>query len=205
MAIRIFIYDDHAARRESLRMLIEMVDTMQHVGSAENCLHIENDMRLANPDLVLMDINMPKADGIDGLKRIKLSFPHIHVLMQTVFDDNERIFECLRNGASGYILKKDPPQKILDAIIEIANGGAAMNSGIARRVLDYFKPQQNNTLTERELHVLQKLSEGKSYKMVAADLDISFHTVNSHCKRIYEKLHVQSLGEAIAYYYKHLH
>jgi DNA-binding NarL/FixJ family response regulator len=205
MPIRVFVYDDHAARRESLAALLNMSEQTLCVGVAENCTDVEADMKESRPEVVLMDINMPKADGIHGLKKIKTNFPHIMVLMQTVFDDNEKVFESLRNGASGYILKKDPPQKILDAIAEISNGGAAMNPGIARRVLDYFKPQRDNPLTEREHVVLQKLAEGKSYKMAAAELDISFHTVNSHCKRIYEKLHVQSLGEAIAYYYKHIH
>ena len=205
MTTRVFVYDDNEARRDSLRILTEMVDHLQFVGSAANCLNVEDDMRAALPHIVLMDINMPEADGMVGLKKIKTAFPHIHVLMQTVFDDSEKVFESLRNGASGYVLKKDSPQKILSAIDDVVNGGAAMNPAIAKRVLEHFRPLQKNPLTTREISVLQKLAEGKSYKMVAAEMDISFHTVNSHCKRIYEKLHVQSLGEAIAYYYKHIY
>jgi two-component system, NarL family, nitrate/nitrite response regulator NarL len=145
-------------------------------------------------------------DGIAGLKEIKKNYPHIKVLMQTVFDDTDRIFECIRNGASGYILKKDPAQRILQAIQEVYEGGAVMNPGIALKVLEYFQPQKiNNPLSARESQVLKLLSDGLSYKMVADKLGLTFNTVNTHVKHIYEKLHVSSLGEAIAYYYKNLH
>jgi DNA-binding NarL/FixJ family response regulator len=153
-----------------------------------------------------MDINMPGADGIAGLKEIKKKYPHIKVLMQTVFDDTDKIFKCIRTGASGYILKKDPPQRILQAIQEVYDGGAVMNPGIALKVLDYFQPGKiENPLTVRETEVLKLLADGLSYKMVADKLFLSFNTVNTHVKHIYEKLHVSSLGEAIAFYYKNLH
>lgn len=206
MEIKVFIYDDNDARRDSLKALFELSPEVTFCGEAENCLYISKDMESCFPDVVLMDINMPVADGIMGLKEIKKSYPHIKVLMQTVFDDNDRVFDCIRNGASGYILKKDPPQRILQAIQEVHEGGAVMNPGIALKVLDYFKPQQQNSLlTEREQQVLRLLAEGCSYKMVADKLSLSFHTVNSHIKHIYEKLHISSLGEAIAFYYKNLH
>jgi DNA-binding NarL/FixJ family response regulator len=148
---------------------------------------------------------MPGVDGIEGLKRIRKSFPAVRVLMQTVFDDNDMVFESIRNGANGYVLKKDSPSRIVEAIKEVNEGGAVMNPGIAQKVLSYFSPRKDdNPLTAREVEVLQLLAEGNSYKMAAAQLDISFHTVNTHIKKIYEKLHVQSLGEAIAYYYRHL-
>jgi DNA-binding NarL/FixJ family response regulator len=163
-------------------------------------------METCFPDVVLMDINMPEADGIAGLKEIKEQFPHIKVLMQTVFDDHEKIFECIRNGASGYILKKDPAPRILQAIQEVYDGGAVMNPAIALKVLEFFKPQKvSNPLSKRETEVLQLLAEGMSYKMIADKLFLSFNTVNTHVKHIYEKLHVSSLGEAIAFYYKNLH
>jgi DNA-binding NarL/FixJ family response regulator len=149
---------------------------------------------------------MPGVDGIEGLKSIKKNSPHIKVLMQTVFDDTDKVFECIRNGASGYILKKDSPQRILQAIQEVYDGGAVMNPSIALKVLDYFQPQKKeNPLTSRETEVLVLLSEGLSYKMVADKLFLSFNTVNTHIKHIYEKLHVSSIGEAIAFYYKNLH
>jgi DNA-binding NarL/FixJ family response regulator len=204
--IKVFIYDDNLARRDSLKALLDLSPELQFAGEAINCTNVLQDMQTFFPDVVLMDINMPDSDGIEGLKKIKENFPHIKVLMQTVFDDSDKIFECIKNGASGYILKKDPPLRILQAVQEVYEGGAVMNPGIALKVLEYFKPQQQaNPLTEREQQVLQLLAEGHSYKMVADKLFLSFHTVNSHTKHIYEKLHVSSLGEAIAFYYKNIH
>jgi DNA-binding NarL/FixJ family response regulator len=145
-------------------------------------------------------------DGIEGLRKIKENYPHVKVLMQTVFDDSEKVFTSIRNGASGYILKKDSPQRILQAIHEVKEGGAVMNPGIAQKVLDFFHPKKvDSPLSERETQVLTLLAEGLSYKMVADRLGLSFHTVSTHTKNIYEKLHVASLGEAIAFYYKNLH
>jgi DNA-binding NarL/FixJ family response regulator len=204
--IKVFIYDDNNARRDSLKALMELSPELCFAGEAPNCVNVLIDMNTTFPDVVLMDINMPEVDGIEGLKTIKKKFPHIKVLMQTVFDDTDKIFECIRNGASGYILKKDSPQRILQAIQEVYDGGAVMNPSIALKVLDYFQPQkEQNQLTKREKEVLELLAEGLSYKMVADKLFLSFNTVNTHIKHIYEKLHVSSLGEAIAFYYKNLH
>ncbi len=206
MNIKVFIYDDNLARRDSLKALLDLSPELEFAGEAMNCSNVVNDMATYFPDVVLMDINMPETDGITGLKLIKENYPHINVLMQTVFDDNDKIFDCIKNGASGYILKKDAPQRILQAIQEVYEGGAVMNPGIALKVLEYFKPhKKNNPLSDRETQVLQLLAEGNSYKMIADKLFLSFHTVNSHAKHIYEKLHVSSLGEAIAYYYKNLY
>jgi DNA-binding NarL/FixJ family response regulator len=206
MQIRVFIYDDNHPRRDSLKALIDLSPEMSFCGEGVNCINVKTDMESCFPDVVLMDINMPGADGIAGLKEIKKSYPHIKVLMQTVFDDTDKIFDCIRNGASGYILKKDPPQRILQAIQEVHDGGAVMNPGIALKVLDYFHPKKNeNPLSGRETQVLELLAEGLSYKLVADRLFLSFNTVNTHIKHIYEKLHVSSLGEAIAFYYKNLH
>lgn len=205
MAIKVFIYDDSASRRDSLRALIEMSDNLSYAGEADQCTKVIDDMQTYFPDVILMDLNMPKADGIFGLKTIKQNFPHIKVLIQTVFDDNEKIFECIRNGASGYVLKKDAPIRLLQAIQEVYEGGAVMNPSIALKVLNYFKPKKEaHILTDREVQVLQLLAQGNSYKMIADQLQISYHTVNTYTKKIYEKLHVSSLGEAISYYYKNL-
>jgi DNA-binding NarL/FixJ family response regulator len=204
--IKVFIYDDNNARRDSLKALLELSPEVVFAGEAVNCSNVKEDMERSFPDVVLMDINMPIADGIEGLKKIKEDFPHIKVLMQTVFDDSDKVFDCIRNGASGYILKKDSPQRILQAIQEVYDGGAVMNPGIALKVLDYFQPQKiNNQLSGRETEVLKLLADGLSYKMVADKLFLSFNTVNTHVKHIYEKLHVSSLGQAIAFYYKNLH
>jgi DNA-binding NarL/FixJ family response regulator len=206
MQIKVFIYDDNHPRRDSLKALLELSPEMSFCGEAINCSTVVDDMETNFPDVVLMDINMPLVNGIEGLKKIKQNYPHIKVLMQTVFDDTDKIFECIRNGASGYILKKDSPQRILQAIQEVYDGGAVMNPGIALKVLDYFTPQKiDNPLSKRETEVLELLAEGISYKMIADKLFLSFNTVNTHVKHIYEKLHVSSIGEAVAFYYKNLH
>jgi two-component system, NarL family, nitrate/nitrite response regulator NarL len=206
MPVKVFIYDDNESRRDSLKALLELTPELSFAGSASDCSDVVGDMETAFPDVVLMDINMPNVNGMEGLKKIKQNYPHIKVLMQTVFDDNDKVFESIRNGASGYILKKDSPQRILQAIHEVNEGGAVMNPGIAQKVLLFFQPKQLDApLSEREHQVLTLLAEGLSYKMVADQLGLSFHTVNTHAKKIYEKLHVASLGEAIAYYYKNLH
>lgn len=117
--IKVFIYDDNNARRDSLKALLELSPEVVFAGEAVNCSNVKEDMERSFPDVVLMDINMPVANGIEGLKNIKENFPHIKVLMQTVFDDSDKVFDCIRNGASGYILKKDSPQRILQAIQEV--------------------------------------------------------------------------------------
>lgn len=205
MIIRIFIYDDSAERRDSLKALLMFNDDYKVVGEAINCSHVLKDIETFYPDLVLMDINMPEVDGIQGLKLIKMNHPEVKVLMQTAFDDSDKIFTSIKNGASGYILKNDKPQRILQAIEEVMQGGAAMNPAIAQKVLNYFQPKTiENPLSPKESEVLAKLADGLSYKMIADVLGVSYSTVNSHTKKIYEKLHISSLGEAIAYYYKNL-
>jgi DNA-binding NarL/FixJ family response regulator len=205
MAIRIFIYDDSNERRDSLKALLMLNDDLKFVGEAINCKNVLTEMETFYPDVVLMDINMPEVDGIEGLKLIKTNHPEVKVLMQTAFDDSDKIFTCIKNGASGYILKNDKPQRILQAIEEVNQGGAAMNPAIAQKVLDYFKPTKTgNPLSPKENEVLAYLADGLSYKMVADKLGVSYATVNTHTKRIYEKLHISSLGQAIAYYYKNL-
>ena len=205
MVIRIFIYDDSNERRDSLKALLMLNEELKFVGEAMNCKNVLSEMDAFYPDVVLMDINMPEVDGIEGLRLIKIHHPDVKVLMQTAFDDSDKIFTCIKNGASGYILKNDKPQRILQAIEEVNQGGAAMNPAIAQKVLDYFKPNViKSPLSPKENEVLSLLAEGFSYKMVADKLGVSYATVNTHAKHIYEKLHISSLGEAIAYYYKNL-
>ncbi len=206
--IRVFIYDDDAHRRASLEMLLSLYDDINVVGTAENCKYALQDMEAQLPDLILMDINMPEVDGKAGLKIIKESYPEVKVVIQTVFEDTEQIFECIKGGADGYILKKDSPEAILNAIRSVYSGGAIMNPGIANKVLSYFKPAKtsdSHILSHRENEVLNLLASGDSYKMIADKLNVSYHTVNTHLKKIYEKLQVSSSVEAVAYYYKNLH
>ena len=205
VAIRIFIYDDSAERRESLKALLSLNDDFKFIGEAPNCKNVLAEMEALMPDVVLMDINMPEVDGLEGLKLIKTKYPAIRVLMQTAYDDSDKIFTSIKNGASGYILKNDKPQKILQAIAEVYEGGAVMNPAIAQKVLDHFKPSSKKSpLSPKENEVLAALAEGMSYKMVADKLGVSYTTINTHTKRIYEKLHISSLGEAIAWYYKNI-
>jgi DNA-binding NarL/FixJ family response regulator len=151
-----------------------------------------------------MDIDMPGVGGLVGLQSIKSHFPAVKVVMLTVFDTNENVLEAMKLGADGYLLKKTPPIKLLEAIQDVYNGGAPMTSSVARQVLELFarKPvrslEENYQLSEREKEVLQWLVNGYSYKMVAAQLFISLETVRSHVKKIYEKMHVNSKTEAVA-------
>lgn len=203
--IRIFAYDDNPERLASLKALITLNHNMQYLGDAENCEQVLQEMQKYQPDVVLMDINMPVVNGIEGLIIIKTHFPHINVLIQTAFDDSEKIFTSISNGASGYILKSDQPTSILQAIQEVDEGGASMNPAIAKKVLEYFIPNQDTRiLTAKENEVLKFLADGLSYKMIADKLAIGYSTVNTHIKHIYEKLHISSLGEAVAWYYKNL-
>lgn len=201
--IRIFAYDDSQERLASLKALISLSDNLEYVGNAENCANVLAEMEKYGPDVVLMDINMPVVDGIEGLKLIKTHFPQIKVLIQTAYDDSEKIFTSISHGASGYILKSDNPKRILQAIEEVNEGGASMNPAIAKRVLEYFMPtKEAEILTPKEKEVLRFLAEGCSYKMIADKLGVSYSTINSHIKHIYEKLHISSLGEAISWFYK---
>lgn len=204
MPIKIFIYDDNRAWRDSIKTLIDVSEGLLFVGEAANCANAEGDMLLTTPDVVLMDINMPKSDGIAGLRKIKQSSFDTKVLMLTVSDDSEKVFASIKCGASGYILKKDSGENLVSAIRDVHEGGAVMTPDIAKKVIDFFKPRSHPILSLREMEVLTLLARGDSYKMVANELDISFNTVSVHAKKIYEKLHVTSLGGAIAYYYKNM-
>ena len=200
--IRLVIYDDNPQRSQSLKALLSMTEGMLCVADFPDCSHVREDMEEFHPDVVLMDIEMPKADGISGVSTIKKNFPDIKVIMQTVFEDEERIFASLKAGAEGYILKTATAARITQSIEEVYHGGAYMTPSVALRVMQYFTApatqQQTSSLTPKENEVLKLLADGLSYKMVADKLGVSYFTVNSHIKKIYEKLHVHSLGEAVA-------
>jgi two-component system nitrate/nitrite response regulator NarL len=202
MATRVIIFDDSKDRRDSLRYLLEMYDDLECVGLYEDCTRVLENVEESNPDVVLMDIEMPGVNGIDGVKKIKQKFPSVLVLMQTVYEDDDNLFESIKAGASGYLLKKSDPEKIIGAIREVVQGGAPLSPNMALKVLKYFQaaPVSNNqyALTEREKNVLGLLVDGLSYKMIADKEHISFHTVNAHVRKIYEKLHVHSLAEAVS-------
>ncbi len=145
---------------------------------------------------------MPVISGIEGVRIIKGSFPQLNIVMLTVFEDDDKIFEALRSGATGYLLKKNHPAKLLEAIQEVQRGGAPMSESIAKKVVEFFsngnKPVHNEyMLSVREKEVLHYLVEGHSYKMIAADMYITVETIRTHIKHIYDKLHVHSKSEAV--------
>lgn len=202
MQVKIIIYEDNHFLRESLSSLISNADGFELCGAYENCNEVEAQVDVLKPDVVLMDIEMAGVNGIEGLKIIHKKFPAVNVLMLTVFEDNERVFEAICAGANGYLLKKTPPAKILEAIRDVAEGGAPMTSSIARKVLELFPKQparseEVDKLTRREQQVLQLLVDGYSYKMIASELKVTLETVRTYIKRMYEKLHVHSVTEAI--------
>ena len=200
---RIVIFDDNIKRRESLEMLIDLSDDMICVGSFPDCSNVLNNIDKSEPDLVLMDIDMPNVNGIEGVTIIRTKYPNLKILMQTVFEDDEKLFACIRAGADGYILKKTQPLELLDAINEALEGGAPMTPSIARQVLRFVGSTENKQksedfkLTARETEILSLLVQGLSYKMIASRCFVSLPTVNSHVQHIYEKLQVNTAVEAV--------
>ena len=205
--IKIVLYEDNPQLREGLSMLLNGSEGFEVIGAFKNCNNVVDEVEALQPDVVLMDIDMPGTNGIDGLKLIRQKNIPVKVLMLTVFDDNKNVFEAIKNGANGYLLKKTPPSKLLEYIQEAHTGGAPMTSSIATQVLKMFSQAHNTTsedyhLSDREKQVLQWLVNGYSYKMIAAEMFISIDTVRSHIKKIYEKLHVNSKSEAVAKAFK---
>jgi DNA-binding NarL/FixJ family response regulator len=205
--IKVAVYDDNKARRESLQAFIFLSSDLEFVGSFENSATIFNDVETCKPDIILMDIEMPGGGGIAGVAIIKQHFPQIKIIMQTAFDDDDKVFAALQAGAEGYILKTASITQIAQSIDEVIKGGAAMTPSIALKVMRYFGQQQavigtDYKLSPKENEVLKHLTTGLSYKMIADEMGISYFTVNNHVKKIYEKLQVHSLGEAMALAHK---
>jgi DNA-binding NarL/FixJ family response regulator len=199
--IAVAIVEDIREIREGLRILINLSDgfSCEHVYStAEQALDLLPQNR---PNVVLMDINLPGINGIECVKRLKPLCPDTQFIMSTVYDDDENIYESLKAGATGYLLKKTVPARILEAIAEVYDGGSPMSTQIARRVIASFQKgdgiEESEILTLREKEILKNLAEGLRYKEIAAKLKISIETVRTHARRIYEKLHVQSRTEAL--------
>ena len=201
--IKVAIFEDNPLLRESLYQLICSSAGLNCVGAFANCDDIVVQLKRCLPHVVLMDIQMPGINGVEAVKIITGNFSDIKVIMQTVVDDEDKIFASICNGASGYLLKNTTPARLLQAIEEVNAGGAPITPSIAQKVLDKFRrqaPASNDELkglSVREKQILECLVEGMSYKMIAASCAISTDTVRHHIRNIYDKLHVHSKSEAV--------
>jgi DNA-binding NarL/FixJ family response regulator len=202
MTTHTVLYEDNPLLSESIQCMLRLNDNLDLVGAYENPLQIHTHLQTLNPNLILMDIDMPGMTGIEAVKLVRSVNKEIPILMLTVFDDNQHVFDAICAGASGYLLKKHIATKLFASIDEVLGGGAPMSPSIARMVLASMHQkvsiQNPYQLTPKEKEVLAALSVGNSYKMIGAELDISIDTVRSHVRKIYEKLHVHSQTEAVS-------
>lgn len=201
--MNVAIFEDNALLREQLTELLNSAEGVSVCGSWENCAQISKIMDFYNPDIVLMDIDMPVSNGIEGLQYIVKNHPEIPVIMLTIFEDDKNVFDSICIGAKGYLLKKTNPKKIIEALHDTLEGGSPMSPTIARKVMHSFSmmkqiPKENYNLTNREKDMLQSLVNGNSYKMIANELGISINTVRQYIRSVYEKLQVHSMNEAVS-------
>ena len=199
--LRVLLFEDNAALRESLEDLLASTDDMRLVAAYPTAERAELRVRQHEPDVVLLDIDLPNRSGLEALAGLRAEYPRLDVVMLTVFDDNARVFEAMRQGAVGYLLKSTTPERLLDALREVKAGGAPMTPSVARQVLALFPKAPGpapTQLTAQEQSILRYLVDGFSYKMIAAELDITLDTVRFHIKNLYQKLHVNSATEAVA-------
>ncbi len=200
--IKIALYEDNVTLRSSLSHLLQSSEEFEFLGAHENPVNILKNCSEAKPHVILMDIDMPEMNGIEAASLVKTKFPDINILILTIFEDRDKLFDALQAGASGYLLKNSRVVEIIEAIHEIYQGGSPMTPSIARKVLEFFSKPQNQPnpeekLSDRELDILKCLVSGDSYKMIAANCFISMGTVRSHINNIYKKLHVNSKSEAV--------
>ncbi|MFA7472842.1 MAG: response regulator transcription factor [Spirosomataceae bacterium] len=199
---RVIIYEDNRQLRESIEGLLGMHDDFEVVGSYATSDKILDNVRALKPDLVLMDIHMGESNGIDSVRRLRYSGSNVPVIMLTVFEDGDNIFNALSAGASGYILKKHAAERLISSALEVLHGGGPMSPSVSALVLKSFHSHENALpdyrLTPREQEILASMSLGNSYKLIASEFGISIDTVRVHIKHIYEKLHVNSQTEAVS-------
>jgi DNA-binding NarL/FixJ family response regulator len=199
--LRVQVYEDNDELRSMLSMLLTHSTDFELCGAFSNCADVVENLSSLKPDVILCDIDMPEVNGIEGVRLIRSRNKEVLILMYTVFDDNEHLFEALCGGANGYLLKGDSPADILTAIREVYDGGAPMSPAIAKKVIQVFATQKQKAesdLTPREKEVLTLMVQGKSAKMIAARLGTAFVTVRTHITNIYNKLHVHSQTEAVS-------
>lgn len=206
MEIRVAIFEDNKLVRDALEAILNGTHGYSCCGAFADASNLESRVRSSNPDVIMMDIELPGMDGIEATRVVHDNFPGIKVLIQTVFDDSVKIFKALCAGASGYILKNEAPLKQLDALHEVFNGGAPMSPSIAKKVMDFFNHQNiilaipdesDQLLSTREKEILKLMAEGNNFRTIAERSFISYETVRTHVKKIYRKLHVASRSEAI--------
>jgi DNA-binding NarL/FixJ family response regulator len=202
MALSVVVYEDNDLLRESIVSMISLNKQFQVGGAFNNVLKVEEQVKSIQPDIILMDIDMPGSTGIEAVGKIRSAGWNTPIMMLTVFDDNKHVFDAICAGASGYLLKKHLSAKLYDSIEDLRTGGAPMSPSVARMVINsmHKKNIQLNPygLTARETDVLTSLSKGNSYKLIASEFNISIDTVRTHIKNVYEKLQVHSQAEAVA-------
>jgi DNA-binding NarL/FixJ family response regulator len=200
--VKVAIVEDDNEIREGLAVLINGSEGFQCVAAYSSAEDALSDLLKKKPDVVLMDINLPHMSGIECTRKLKELRPDLSIMVLTVYDDDESIFESLKAGARGYILKKTPPAKLLESILELYNGGSPISSRIARKIVQTFQvlgtsSEERENLSKRENEILAYLAKGYRYKEIAETLFISIETVRTHVRNIYEKLHVRSRTEAV--------
>jgi len=199
--IKVILFEDNNLLRESIAGMIALNPLLKLIGSYDNVLEVESIVKMLSPDLLFMDIDMPGITGIAAVKKIRTFDAQLPIIMLTVFDDSQHVLDAICAGASGYLLKKHISDKLFDSVNEVLSGGAPMSPSIARLVIKSMHPYQAENsyqLTPREREILTSLSRGNSTKLIAIECGITFETVRSHIKKIYEKLHVHSQTEAVS-------
>ncbi len=204
MSIKLAIVEDLEEVIEGLKIFVKQDPEINLIGTFRTAEAALLELPILLPDIVIMDINLPKMNGIECIRKVKKLAPSIQFMMFTVYENNDQVFEALKAGAIGYLLKKTPPMQIVEAVKELYSGGSPMSASIARKLVDIFNSTQKETTTDaaavlspREKEVLTLLSKGLLYKEIADKLGIGFGTVRQHLYKIYEKLHVQNKTEAI--------
>lgn len=200
---RVAIVEDHAEIREGLRSLVDDTTSFHCIGAYGSVEEAVPALTPGRADIVLMDLGLPGLSGLDGIRLLRAADPSVRLVALTVFEDDDRVFQALCAGASGYLLKKTPPARLIECLDDVRRGGAAMSPEVASRVLAMFREirrpaADDHQLTPHELRILQLVAEGHSYKTAAAVLSSSIHTVAFHMKNIYSKLEVHSKSEAVA-------